>query len=86
VLASVTVFGFVVEPVQSASKRLVEVAQVIRQREYKPKLLRDFEVKVRQDIEGKVQLLMKSTCVSFELRSDYDDLRSQCPHLGMDFL
>jgi hypothetical protein len=34
----------------------------------------------------KVQLLMKSTGVPFELPSDYDGLRSQCPHLGMDLL
>jgi len=64
---------------RGATEGLVKVAQVIRQYKHKPKLLRRREVKIRQNVESQVQLLMHTARIAFELRSERHDLRSECP-------
>ena len=61
-----SVFRFIVEPIESAPKRLVKIAQVIRQRENQPKLLRGLQMKIRQDVERQVQFLVQSARIPFK--------------------
>src|SRR6516162_761929 len=68
-----SVLRFVVEPVQGDAEGLVKVAQVIRQYKSKPKLLCGPEVKIRQDVEGQVELLMHVARIPFEFRSERRD-------------
>src|SRR5260370_36522239 len=71
-----SVSRLIVEPVQRATEVFVKSAQVIRQYKYKPKLLRGLEVKIRQDVERQVQLLVEIARVPLQLRSQHHDLRS----------
>ena len=72
-----SVFRLVVKPVQSATERPVQLPQVIRQCEDKSKLFSGLKMKIRQNVEGQVQLLMKTTCVTVELRRECDDTCSE---------
>jgi hypothetical protein len=74
------------KPVQGVAEGSIQVAQIIRQRKDEPKLLRRLQVQIGQDVERKVQLLMQTTSIPFEFRSERYDPRSQRPHLGIDFL
>jgi len=74
------------ETFQGIAKRLVKVAQVIRQCEDKPKLLSGLQMKISQDVKAQVQLLVQSAGVPFEFRSEHDDLRSQCSDFSIDLL
>jgi hypothetical protein len=74
------------EPVQRATERLVQIAQVIRQHQHKPKPLCRFQVKIRQYVERQVQLFVQSARVSFEFGSERHNERSKRLDLGIDFL
>jgi len=74
------------KPVQCTAEEFVEVAQVIRQCEGKPKFLNGLQMKISQDVKAQVQLLVQSAGagVPFEFRSEHDDLRSQCSDFSID--
>ena len=65
---------------------MCKVAQVILQRVDEPKLLCRFEVKIRQDVEGQVQLLVQIAYVPFEFGSERHNAPSQPSDLRIDFL